>query len=104
MTTQADRATALGMPPDRVESPAPAAMPTSDTHDLMHVPPNQIRRGDIYKNCGFYRTVSSVIEKPSGDVVVYFRSDDATAPDPVDIPDGVYAVSVWRAKETDSYV
>jgi hypothetical protein len=103
MTTQADRVTALGTPPDRVETPPPAGI--SHTHDLKNVPPNQIRRNDIYKSSGFYRTVSSVIPKPGGAVVVYFRSDDGKATPPVDIPEGVYAISVWRPKELgDSHV
>lgn len=106
MSTQADSAAALGMPPDDVESVAPAhTLFTSHTHELKTIPPSQIRRLDIYKHDGLYRTVSSVIAKQGGGTAVYFRSDDGKAPPPIDIPEGVYAVSVWRPKErTDSYV
>ena len=105
MSTQADSAAALGMPPDDVESVAPAhTLFTSHTHELKTIPPSQIRRLDIYKTSGYYRTVSSVIEKSTGAVAVYFRSDDGKATPPIDIPEGVSAVSVWRPKGTDSYV
>lgn len=105
MSTQADRATALGTPPDRVETPAANGIGfTSHTHEMMNIPPSQIRRLDIYKHDGLYRTVSSVIAKQGGGMAVYFRSDDGPEQQPADISEGVYAVSVWRPKETDSYV
>ena len=106
MTTQADRATALGMPPDRVETPALA--PTgfnTHTHQLLNIPPSQIRRHDVYLHEGLYRTVSSVIRKDRGGVAVYFRSDDGHITPPADISEGVYAVSVHRPNELGgSYV
>lgn len=106
--TQADRATALGMPPDDVETVASADAPfNSHTHELKNIPPSLIRRGDIYKHDGIYLTVSSVISKDRGrGTVLYFRSDDGHVTPPAEISEGVYAVSVHRPKEPmgDSYV
>lgn len=56
MTTQADNATALGMPPDGVEATAPAPCPL--THD--YVLATNLRPGDQIRDRGALHTIDEV--------------------------------------------
>lgn len=93
-TTQADSARALGMPPDRVETPAPFG----DAHDLLNIPPAEIRPDDRYKYAGRWLTVHQRLDLAEGDIALYFVELVHGAIERAVIRVGVMAVSVYRPK------
>lgn len=97
--TQADSLNGLGKPPDDVEAVTVDTAPWPQaTHTRMHIPPVHMRRHDLYKWEGVWQAVSSVIAQSSGATAVHFRALSRTAPEqaPAIIPEGVYAVTVYR--------
>lgn len=102
MMTQADTVSAVGTPPDRVETPAPGgAFGDTSTHAEMSVPPNGIRENDIYRaGEGDFRTVSQVIELGmTGETALYFRTPHDGLGFRVVLPLGAPDVTVYRPRE-----
>lgn len=101
MSTQADNVhSALGKSLDGRGVPEPPSGVTSDSHTMKNVAPSDIRRNDFFKWSGRWRLVSSVIGQSTGATFVYFRDTLEHAV----IVEGTGGVTVYRPRDTDTYI
>jgi hypothetical protein len=98
MQTHADSATALGMPPGRVETPASVgAFGNSNTHYQVDCPPGMIREDDIFPAApGDYRTVAQLFNLSSGETLIYFRHPHEGEQYRATVPETMVEVTVYR--------
>jgi hypothetical protein len=100
MMTQADTASAVGTPPDRVETPATGGLGhgDTDTHRQVDTPPGKIQENDIYQAGREFRTVSQILHYRTGEVVLYFRAPYTGRAFRVHFPAGAPDATVYRPR------